>query len=72
MIKEQMDLIVNHIKAHSIDKLAIKEFVCTFKFKGDNEFYLLNCNQLRVHSVTSFDKDSPNIVLSGNCKVDSS
>lgn len=71
MIKEQMDLIVEHIKAHTYNKLNIKEFVCYFKFKSSQEFYLLFCNQLRIHSISFFDTGSPNIILSGNCRVPS-
>ena len=69
MIKEQMDLIVEHIKAHTLDKLKVKEFACYFKFKSSDEFYLLYCSQLRIHSISSFDKGCPNIILSGNCRV---
>ena len=71
MIKEQMDLIVEHVKAHTDNKLKIKEFVCYFKFKSSQEFYLLFCNQLRIHSISLFDTGSPHIILSGNCRVPS-
>lgn len=70
MIKEQMDVIVEHILSQSSGKTKVKEFVCHFKFRGPDEFYLLYCDQLRNFSVSFFDQGSPKITLSSNCRVD--
>lgn len=64
-----MDLIVEHVLAHTMQKVKIKEFVCYFKFRDNNELYLLFCSQVRIHSISFFDQGSPMIVLSGNCRV---
>ena len=68
-MREQMDLIVEHVLAHTMQKVKIKEFVCYFKFRDNNELYIQWCSQVRVHSVSYFDQGSPMIVLSGNCRV---
>lgn len=69
MMREQMDLIVEHVLAHTMQKVRIKEFVCYFKFRDNNELYIMYCSQMRIHSISFFDQGSPMIVPSGNCKV---
>ena len=63
-----MDLIVEHVLAHTMQKVRIKEFVCYFKFRDNDELYVQFC-QVRIHSISFFDQGSPAIVMSGNCRV---